>query len=107
MTLAAPCVIAGCLKPALPTAVRCEKHERKRNTQRRNARRRRERAHLDALKTATRCPKRFGVATCNGPLRFDVGEHGTTVATCDWCERQRRGVCRDCARPVVGQRGRA
>lgn len=78
---------------------------RKRNTE--WARGRRFAALLEQWKTATRCPKKMGGGTCDGPLVTRVIEHGQTVIVCAWCERQDAGLCRDCSAPVEGTRRKA
>jgi hypothetical protein len=84
----------------------CEFHAIARVKSREYARRQRAK-ELDAkLKTATRCPKRQGKFECGGPLRIDTDGNGMTVVTCEWCERQKRGICRDCPKPVYGKRAR-
>jgi hypothetical protein len=78
---------------------------RRRNTQ--WARERRFAALLEQWKTATRCPKKMGAGTCDGPLITRVIAHGQTVIVCTWCERQDAGLCRDCDAPVDGTRRKA
>jgi hypothetical protein len=74
-------------------------------------RKRRERLEVELaheLQTGARCPwPTSGGHKCGGILRTDVGALGRTVITCDWCERRRRGICRDCSMPVQGAIGRA
>lgn len=50
-----------------------------------------------------RCPLRH----CRGRLSFSLDRLGRTIATCEQCERRRRGICRDCPRPVYGTVGKA
>lgn len=60
------------------------------------------------LATATRCPWPVsGGNECGGRLRTTTGPLGQTVVVCDWCDRRRRGTCRDCQSPVNGAVGRA
>jgi hypothetical protein len=81
--------------------------EDRRTYQRDYARRKREERLAAQMKSATRCPKRQGPTTCGGPIRTEIDRLGRTVLVCEWCERQKRGVCRDCSRPVRGAIRRA
>lgn len=56
---------------------------------------------------AHRCPAKVGQGVCGGYLRTGVDALGRTVVSCDWCDRKGAGVCRDCSRPVAGQRRKA
>jgi hypothetical protein len=51
---------------------------------------------------AARCPQRF----CGGLLEQHVAA-GRRVEVCAQCDRRRRGLCRDCPKPVYGMVGRA
>ncbi|MDB4893447.1 MAG: hypothetical protein JWL61_5302 [Gemmatimonadetes bacterium] len=44
---------------------------------------------------------------CRCVLRIEVVRGGATVTICDWCERKRAGLCRDCPRRVYGTVGKA
>src|SRR5438270_928209 len=71
------------------------------------ARQRRE-AKLSALqRTSTTCPRQQGTGRCGGLLETIILEGGRTRIMCPLCERRKRGICRDCPRPVEGQVGRA
>jgi hypothetical protein len=48
------------------------------------------------------CRKRF----CGCVLEFHTVE-GRLVESCPWCDRKRRGLCRDCPRPVHGTVGKS
>jgi hypothetical protein len=84
----------------------CPSHVAARIKSREYARHARAKLLEEKLKTATRCPKRQGKFECGGPLRIDTNGNGMTVVTCEWCERQKRGICRDCPKPVYGKRAR-
>lgn len=96
------CKRRGCLELAAPGSEVCESCGRRREWERKYARDQREKQLKEQLRTAARCPKRQGPATCGGPIRVDVGTLGETVLVCEWCERQAAGICRDCSRPVYG-----
>lgn len=46
-------------------------------------------------------------AHCGYRLQFTTDTFGRTIARCDWCERRRRGICRDCPSRVGGTIGKA
>lgn len=103
---AVTCVHCG--QPPLPAREVCAAHERRRRSQREYMRRRRARERADRQRTAMRCTFRLGQTECGGQLRADVDRRfGRTVLVCDWCERRKAGLCRDCPRPVAGTIGRA
>lgn len=65
-------------------------------------------ARLEAAnRHAQRCQHRHGGGRCDAPLETTIGEFGRTVVVCPACERRKRGVCRDCPRPVEGTIGKA
>lgn len=71
------------------------------------ARRQRER-QLEAERIGRlRCPKRHGPGVCGALLETVIGALGQTLLACPWCDRQRRGLCRDCPAPVNGRVGTA
>lgn len=47
--------------------------------------------------TAGRCEK----PRCRGMLRIASDHLGNVAVICDWCERKRAGICRDCPSPLV------
>lgn len=72
------------------------------------AQQRRRDAELAALNLrAQRCQRGNGGGKCNTLLETHVGEFGRTIVTCPACERRKRGICRECPRPVAGQVGKA
>lgn len=52
-------------------------------------------------------PDRCPIRHCGGWLEFTVGRLGQTISSCPRCERRRRGICRDCPRPVEGAIGKS
>lgn len=52
------------------------------------------------------CPHRHGPSRCATVLEDRVID-GRVVVCCPRCERRRAGICRDCPRPVDGQKGKA
>lgn len=78
--------------------------EERKRYQRERARRVRAEQLAAAMRTATRCPKRFGPTTCGGPLATDIDKlTGRTVVYCVWCDRTARRICLECAAPVAGK----
>lgn len=69
------------------------------------ARRRHEREYQERIAgSPERCPFRLGGnAVCGGKLTWDSDGLGNVVAHCAWCERRKRGLCRDCPAPVEGR----
>ena len=61
---------------------------------------------LESLPTGV-CPVRLGVGRCGGKLRATTDGGGSVIATCEWCERRLRGICRECGLPVVGMKRKA
>lgn len=82
--------------------------ESRRTYQREYARKRRDRALAAANATSHVCQRRQGAGTCGARLE-DVVDRATgrSLVVCPACERRRRGICRDCPRPVDGQVGTA
>ena len=107
--MSALCSRRGCGAGAVPGGALCAQHDRHRLPNSEWARRRREAERLAQLKTAQgRCPWRTsGGHACAGPLQTETDALGRTIVSCAWCDRRRRGICRDCSRPVEGTAGRA
>jgi hypothetical protein len=78
--------------------------ERRRRSWREYARRKRERVLAVRQRSAQRCQKGHGLGICGGPLETTVNRLGRAVLSCPWCDRQARGICRDCPRPIAGGR---
>lgn len=69
---------------------------------------RRRDAKLDAARQSrSTCPKQHGRGVCAGALYSITDGNGRSRVVCDRCERQRRGICRDCPLPVEGHVGKA
>lgn len=86
----------------------CEFHTRRRPYARAHAAR--QRAEKLAQKNAgsSICQARLGqFGRCGGMLETVTDGNGGTTVACRLCERKRRGVCRECSRPVDGQTGKA
>lgn len=101
------CSNRRCTEPALPGLARCAEHDRRRRRNTAWARKRRAAALAEQRRTAATCPKRQGLSVCGGTLRVEVDRLGRSVLVCERCERQQRGICRDCPARVEGQIGRA
>lgn len=72
-----------------------------------HARKKREAKLAELQRTSTTCPRQQGSGRCGGLLETVVLEGGRTRIVCPLCERRKRGICRDCPRPVEGQIGKA
>jgi hypothetical protein len=58
--------------------------------------------------SASACQKRLGrSAICGGRLETGTDGNGRASTVCRNCERQRRGICRECGLPVAGAVGHA
>lgn len=70
---------------------------------RRYAQRRRARALEREQMRSSLCPRRAGSGRCGGVIETYI-ETGTglTRVRCPFCERRKRGICRDCNAPVYG-----
>lgn len=73
------------------------------------ARRRRRLKEFQELAAGQRfCPVRHGPkATCGARLLETTDRLGRVAVSCPACDRRRRGICRDCPRPVAGIVGRS
>lgn len=71
------------------------------------ARQRRERELAERQRTSTVCPRRAGSGRCGAVLETLVERGGQTRIVCPLCERRKRGICRDCPKPVEGRVGTA
>lgn len=86
----------------------CPTHVARRASTRRWHQARRDRALEQAQLRSQRCPRRAGPAVCGGILETYI-ETGTgrTRVRCPFCDRRRRGICRDCSTPVYGAVGKS
>lgn len=55
------------------------------------------------LRGRVTCPFRHGQGECGALLEHHLDELGRAIVVCPACERRKRGICRDCPRPVYGR----
>lgn len=70
---------------------------------RRYAQMRRDKKLAARMVGAVVCPKRYGPGICGGKLHTITDDIGRSHIVCEWCERKRRGLCRECSQPVRGR----
>lgn len=85
----------------------CAYHRARRAYTRAYAQRARDRRDAERNRGATTCQHRHGGGVCGTILDTIVDSLGRTALVCRMCERRKRGVCRDCPRPVHGRIGSA
>lgn len=71
------------------------------------ARAKRERQLAELQRTSSTCPRKAGSGRCGGVLETIIERGGGTRVACPLCERRKRGICRDCPKPVAGRVGTA
>lgn len=71
------------------------------------ARRRRHERWTERALGSRVCPHRHGPGRCGTLLVERTDGDGRLIVECPRCERRRRGICRDCPRPVEGRVGSA
>jgi len=85
-----------------------ETRARRRKYAREYARRKRDREMEKRRSGEVYCPRKFGrFGICGAKLEHVTDGNGGVRVVCPACERMRRGICADCARPVDGKVGYA